>query len=94
MIGGGGDEAEAMDVDGDADAPGGSGGGPEQGGAIDFSSLPRALAAAAAGGAAAARERERLDAALRAEIDDKAALLEKLAPNLKAGNQYEAVKER
>jgi len=84
---------DAMDVD-DASPAGGSAGDDAAAGALDFSSLPRPLAAAAAGGASAARERERLDVALRAEIDDKAALLEKLAPNLKAGNQYEAVKER
>jgi hypothetical protein len=94
-LGGG---ADAMDIDDDS----GDGAGPADaaddaaphGGALDFASLPRALAVAAAGGAGAARERERLDAALRAEIEDKGALLEKLAPNLKAGNQYEAVKER
>jgi structural maintenance of chromosome 1 len=96
------DDGDAMDVD--PSAPGGSddagGAGPSgaagggHGGAIDFSSLPRALAAAAGAGVAGARERERLEASLRAEIEDKGALLEKLAPNLKAGHQYEAVKER
>ena len=62
---------------------------------IDFSSLPRGMRAAAeAGGAKGAAERERLLAELAADVDAKQAVLEQLAPNLKAVTQYEAMKER
>ena len=107
--GGGGEEEEdgelgpspdvaAMDVDdgdtaGPSTAP--SAGHGAQRRRIDFSSLPRGMRAAAeAGGAKGAQERERLAAELAADVDAKQAALEKLAPNLKAVTQYEAMKER
>jgi structural maintenance of chromosome 1 len=62
---------------------------------IDFSGLPRGMRVAAeAGGAKGAAERERLLAELAADVDAKQAVLEQLAPNLKAVTQYEAMKER
>lgn len=107
--GGGGEEEEdgelgpspdvaAMDVD-DSDTAGPStapsAGHGAQRRRIDFSSLPRGMRAAAeAGGAKGAQERERLAAELAADVDAKQAALEKLAPNLKAVTQYEAMKER
>jgi structural maintenance of chromosome 1 len=78
-----------MEVDGGDAAPA------ESNKPVDFSSLPKSLLAAArAEGAAASRERAKLEAELKAEVDSKASLLEKLAPNLKAGHQYAAVKEK
>jgi structural maintenance of chromosome 1 len=90
--GAGADEPEDMDVDGS-----GSGGAAPDAALppLDFSSLPRALRSAAESSlASGSRERERLLAELAADVDDKSSLLEKLAPNLKAVHQYEAVKER
>ena len=58
--------------------------------ALDFGDLPAELKAAAA----SPRERERVEAALRAEIEEHAADLAKGAPNLKAVDQYEAVRAR
>jgi len=59
--------------------------------AYDFSRLPRHLAAAAA---SSPRDAARVAADLRADIDARAASLARGAPNLKALDQYEAVKAR
>ncbi|KAL3149139.1 hypothetical protein ABBQ32_001975 [Trebouxia sp. C0010 RCD-2024] len=56
---------------------------------LDYSSLSREHKAAGEG-----RERDKLAAQFQADIEERSALLAKLVPNLKAVEQYEAVKER
>jgi len=95
------DGEQAMDVDGEeGGAEGGEGGDEGEAAAartalsalaaVDFGELPPELAASAA----APRERERVEAALRAEIEEHGAELARGAPNLKAVDQYEAVRAR
>lgn len=54
---------------------------------LDYSSLSREHKAVGEG-----KERDKLAAQFQADIDERSALLAKLAPNLKAVEQYEAVK--
>lgn len=54
---------------------------------LDYSSLSREHKAASEG-----RERDKLAAQFQADIEERSGLLAKLAPNLKAVEQYEAVK--
>ena len=54
---------------------------------LDYSSLSREHRAAGD-----ARQRDKLTSQFQADIEERAALLAKLAPNLKAVEQYEAVK--
>lgn len=54
---------------------------------LDYSSLSREHKAAGEG-----RERDKLAAQFQADIEERSALLAKLVPNLKAVEQYEAVK--
>ena len=54
---------------------------------LDYSSLSREHKAASEG-----KERDKLAAQFQADIEERSALLAKLAPNLKAVEQYEAVK--
>ena len=54
---------------------------------LDYSSLSREHKAVSEG-----KERDKLAAQFQADIDERSALLAKLAPNLKAVEQYEAVK--
>ena len=56
-------------------------------GAVDYSSLRREHRASSEG-----RERDKLGSQFQAVIQERSALLAKLAPNLKAVEQYEAVK--
>lgn len=96
-----GTQAEAMDIDGaTTGTEGGTEGGTDAGGrrggddpsaVLDFAALKRANAAAAAGGA---REREAAERELRASAARLAGDLEALTPNLKALEQYEAIKEK
>jgi structural maintenance of chromosome 1 len=89
------DEDGAADMDIDGAGPSAGASAPAPRGDLDFSRLPRAMRAAAeATGAVAQRERDRITSELNADLDAKQAVLEKLAPNLKAVTQYEAMKER
>ena len=54
---------------------------------LDYSSLSREHKAVSEG-----KERDKLAAQFQADIDERSALLAKLAPNLKAVEQYQAVK--
>ena len=54
---------------------------------LDYSSLSREHKAVSEG-----KERDKLAAQFQADIDERSSLLAKLAPNLKAVEQYEAVK--
>ena len=54
---------------------------------LDYSGLSREHKAASEG-----RERDKLATQFQAYIEERSALLAKLAPNLKAVEQYEAVK--
>jgi len=54
---------------------------------LDYSSLSREHRAAGEG-----RQRDKLGSQFQADIEERSALLAKLAPNLKAVEQYEAVK--
>lgn len=54
---------------------------------LDYSSLSREHKVVSEG-----KERDKLAAQFQADIDERSALLAKLAPNLKAVEQYEAVK--
>ncbi|KAK9820343.1 hypothetical protein WJX72_009251 [[Myrmecia] bisecta] len=76
-----------MDVDGSENSNPNAGTQGEA--ALDFQGLPRHLKASEG-----AKEREKLDAEFRADIEERSATLSRLAPNLKAVEQFEAVKER
>lgn len=54
---------------------------------LDYSSLRREHTAASSG-----KERDKLSGQFQADIEERSALLAKVAPNLKAMEQYEAVK--
>ena len=75
---------------------GGDGAGPSDEGSggrgrrLDFGRLPRKWVAASDDKGA----RDALEAELRADLDDRAAQLARVAPNLKAVDQYDAVKAR
>ena len=56
---------------------------------LDYSSLSREHRASSS-----SKERDRLAGQFQADIEQRAALLAKVAPNLKAMEQYEAVKVR
>lgn len=88
-------DQDAMEVDdGDgagtsAGGGGGGGGGGNPAAHLDFGRLDKAARAARG-----AREREAADADLRAKIDELSKELAARAPNLKAVEQYAAVKEK
>ena len=74
------DEAEPMDTDENADPT-------AKGPAFDYSQLKRQTKVMTT-----AREREQLDEQFRNDIEARAATLARAAPNLKAVEQYDAVK--